>query len=209
MSNKLTWGSHVPLNKSLLNTFEITGVTEFGIGHNSTPVFAQHANKVIAVESDSKWLETMSKEYPATGKLTYIHHKTKYSRTTRPWDIKEQDAIEYKQFLNTINFDNTNMLFIDCYSGYRLHTFNHIHHKFDFITMHDVQNPGITNHWGGKTPTYDKDRYTLYVDKTYSVWTWLLIDNKHKDNIGKLIDNHDKFAKQYSDSKGRLIIEER
>jgi len=35
----LRWGSHIPLNKSLLQTFPITGALELGAGFYSTKLF--------------------------------------------------------------------------------------------------------------------------------------------------------------------------
>lgn len=207
-NHKQTWGSHVPLNKSLLKTFDISGVLELGIGFNSTPLFFQSCDNVISVENDLDWIEKIKSEkiVVETDTKYIIHHDVgDIKRTTRRHDLSDSFLISMNEYYKSLDVHLLNMLFVDQYSSLRLESLKAISDCFDVVVYHDVQRPGINNHYyGGFIPS---DKFDCFIDKSYKVWTGLLINKELVHKIDKLKEILDKETYNYTKSES-LIVQE-
>lgn len=199
MSQKSTWGSHVPINMTFLEVLPITGVIELGIGHNSTPSFVNKSPRTLSVENDQKWLKQIQQDYPPTDTHKYVHHEVSEIRSTRRSTISEQKLKAANTFYKQLCGDEYNMLFIDCYSGYRLEAFIAMHEQFDVITFHDYQaKPGRINHYDGKHVPYNTGLYDLWIDETYPAHTGIVISKKFAAQMDLIIDRHRNQVQQYT-----------
>lgn len=202
MSDAFTWGSHVPINKALIDTFSPTGVIELGIGYNSTPAFREEVEYVLSVENDKAWLEKMQIDWPGDSKKTYLHHKVDEFRYTRRHDISEEKLKAANEFYNSLCRQPYNYLFIDCFSGYRLEAFNSMHEWFDFVVFHDYQPKRARgNHWGGAQVPFNQEKFSLLIDETYEVWTGIIYNKKFEDSICNVWEHHTKRVKEHSGNK--------
>jgi hypothetical protein len=193
------WGSHVPINMSILKTFDIRGVLELGIGLNSTPFFFKYAPYVLAVETDLQWIERMRKSLTEDDNHKIVYHEVPeyIIRKTRRADLDPKDLKKASKFMNSLVNDKLNFLFIDCISSLRYEALTTMYKKFDVITFHDYQPPGITNHYeGGFKPNSD---YVMYRDETFIAHTGILIRKELEDKMDQLIQTHIEEVKKHSD----------
>lgn len=151
MSNRFSWGSHIPINKTILKTFNITGVLELGAGFHSTPFFFENCDYVVSVEQDREWIQKLRDEanLEEDDNHMLIHMDVSpYIRSSRRNTIDSNALDQASDFFLEVSEDKRfNFLFVDCYSGFRLEALNSIAHKFDYVVFHDVQPRGMENHF--------------------------------------------------------------
>lgn len=177
MSNRFSWGSHIPINKTILRTFNITGVLELGAGFHSTPFFFENCDYVISVEQDKEWINKMRQEANLVedDNHSLIHMDVApYIRSSRRNTIDAETLDQASSFFSEVSEDKRlNFLFIDCYSGFRLEALNSIAYKFDYVVFHDVQPRGMDNHFY-KDMIVPKDFVRLR-DRTFNCHCGILI----------------------------------
>ena len=115
------WGSHIPINKTLHELFDVTGVMELGMGFFSTPIFTSLSPYTISIESDIQWIDNLEEQ--GIGNTTthkIVHHNINNDNIDRSTDytdisdsVKETANILYDQYLT----DNINYL-LDVISPY-------------------------------------------------------------------------------------------
>lgn len=210
----LRWGSHVPLNASILKTFPITGVLELGAGLNSTPLFFKHAASAISVEADQAWINKLRNEKLITETENHqiIHHEIPEPIicSTRREVIPEQILENAGDFYKTLIDEKLNFLFIDCYSGFRLRALQSIHEHFDVVAYHDAHKGADRNH------SYDlfepSDKFDWYMDETWLTHTGLLVSKELSSYVPELISNMEiespKYAKKF-DTKCKVNLVEK
>lgn len=178
------WGSHIPINKTLLAVFDITGVMELGMGLFSTPLFTSLSPRTVSVECDIEWINNLKAKGISNSKThKIIHHviededvnrSTNYKEVTNT--IKQKANLLYEQHLT----DDINYLFIDCYAGLRLSALQSLYEKMDIIVFHDA---GIRDsQLYGYDQFIEHPNYTLFHDSSFSPWTGFLIKNSLLDN---------------------------
>lgn len=197
---KLRWGSHVPVNTSILKSFPITGVLELGAGFNSTPLFFDSCDNVISIENDLDWIGKLKEDnlIQETDNHKLIHHEVpeNINRSTYRKDIPANilnDAINfYKSFMSP----KINFLFVDCYAGFRLEALTKLYNSFDVIAYHDTE-PHFDH-------CYDYSKFApnnLYInifDKTFPANVGILISKKYENLISDFKNNFNIEAELYA-----------
>jgi len=201
MSDKFSWGSHIPINKSILKTFNITGVLELGSGFHSTPLFFNSCDYAISVEQDKAWIKKLKEESQIVedGNHCMIYQDVEpCTRATRRKDISKDILDAASDFFIEVSADDKlNFLFVDCYSGFRLEALDSIHHKFDCIVFHDVQPRGMINHsYEHFIPNKD---FVLLKDTTFVCHSGILIKKELFDEkFEELKDTFEKEVLEYA-----------
>ena len=184
LQHRQTWGSHAPINRALMETFNVTGVMELGMGWNSTVVFNELAKYVVSVETDKQWInELKAQGIVETENHKIIHQQTPHDivRQTRRWNLSpsvlqqlDQEAVTlWKSLLD----DRLNMLFIDSISSLRYPALVELHSDFDIIVMHDYElkrGHGRELHWANGAFECP-DTHVMFIDETYTVETAFMI----------------------------------
>lgn len=213
MSNRFSWGSHIPINKTILKTFDITGVLELGSGFHSTPLFFENCDFVISVEQDLEWIKKMRDEAELIEDENHmiVHQDVSpYIRSSRRKEIDKNVLDSASDFFTEISQDpRLNFLFVDCYSGFRLEALNSIANFFDYVVFHDVQPRGMDNHsYKDFVPSKDFSRFK---DTTFNCHCGILIKKEklNEEIINEFKQNFEKEVAEYSGSeffKPRLDI---
>lgn len=205
-NNQVRWSSHVPINKSILQTYDITGVLELGIGYYSTPMFFEHAKKVIAVETDLEWIEKIEKDLKTDENHQIIWHELPRGvvRQTRRRQVNEQTLLDARNFMLSLCTDDLNFLFIDCISSLRWEALTYLHEKFDVITFHDYQVPGIHNHYNDGDLRISNE-YEMFIDKTYMSHTGILLHKKLLNKLDELKSIHEKEVENFHPAKATIV----
>lgn len=205
-----TWGSHIPLNKAILDTFKITGVMELGSGLYSTSMFFKNSKNVISVETDQKWIEKVKEEIKETKNKRIVFQPTPkgITRSTRRNALTESQLAEARAFWLDLKTPKMNFLFIDCISSLRYEALIGIADQFDVVTFHDYQMapglPGIANHYNGQ-PFVPPETHKMFIDATYVTRTGLLIKNELCSNIDALRENHAKEVELHHKAEAKII----
>ena len=55
------WGSNIPVIKTIMEFFNPSGVLELGIGKYSTPLLYSYNKKLISIETDGDWINSVKK----------------------------------------------------------------------------------------------------------------------------------------------------
>jgi len=182
--SKETWGSHIPVNQAILQTFDVKGVVELGVGFFSTPVFLSGCDNVLSIETDSVWVDEVSGQFnPHINHKIVFHDIAPASRTTNRSSLPESFFDEVTKFYKAIDMSEYNLLFIDCASPIRYHSFQILADQFDIVVLHDVnKNRGLVKHWNNGVGL-ELDGYQRYTHESYPQHTGVYF----KDTI------HDKF----------------
>lgn len=198
----LRWGSHIPLNTTILKVLPITGVLELGAGLNSTGLFFNNADYVTSVEADQQWIQTLrEKGLEDTPKHKIVHHplpegivRGTYRENIDPKLLKEA-ATFYKAQIT----DEMNYLFVDCYAGFRLEALLELHHLFDVIAYHDAEEKHDYEY--GYSTFHANVDYRHFIDKTFLAHTGLLVTSRFDEYMPKFIETlnieSDKYAKRF------------
>jgi len=206
LSNKITWGSHIPLHKSIFNVLPISGSVEFGAGVHSTKVFFENTPFAISVETDEKWVEHVKENVGEDDNHKIYHVQTPIQRADRERNVDKRlidDAIQ--KCTNLINQHNEiNHMFVDSISSLRYRLLTELNTKFDVVTFHDYWTPGFTNHYRGGWAMKNPD-YQMYIDKTYQNHTGLLVHKSLLKMIPNLIVELQKQVEEYHPSTANLV----
>ena len=207
MTDKTTWGSHVPVHKSLFETYEVTGVIELGAGYHSTEMFFENCSKVTSIETDSVWVNKLQQTIKQDDDHKLVLHEVpvNITRSTRRSQV-DADFLESSVSFWESHIDgDMNYLFVDCISSLRLEAVEKLKSKFDIIVMHDVNEKGLGNHY--KLDMLDelsKDTtHNLVVDSTYRQHTGILVSKK-LGKIEEFIAEHAKQTEAYSKTKAKI-----
>lgn len=207
MNDKLTWGSHIPAHKALIDTYDIQGILELGAGLHSTSFFFNNCDNVISIETDKSWVKKLRTELKEDERHKLVLHEIpqNISRATRRRDITNEFLKDSVAFWKKNITKEINYLFIDSISCLRLEALEKLRNKFDIIVFHDANSKGLKNHYNENI--LDKlsksTKYNLIIDKTYKQYTGILILKK----FGKLDEfekNHKMRVKEYSNHEAQL-----
>lgn len=202
----LRWGSHVPLNKAIMQTFPITGVLELGAGFNSTPVFFENAEHVVSIENDKGWIDKLIVEKAVVEDDSHklVHHElpAEYYRGTRREQFDPKILKDSIKFFNSFVTDDFNLLFVDCYAGLRLEAINKLYKKFDVIVYHDAE-PTEDHHYGYSTLKVNKD-YCHYIDRTFLANTGFIFSKKLEPLFAQFVENYTKESEEWALKFGAL-----
>ena len=208
MNTKSTWGSHVPINKSILETFDITGVIELGAGYNSTQMFFENNSKVLSIETSKEWVNEIRKNIKEdeNHRILYYDIPSNIIKSTRRHQVTKEFLTQAVQFVDSQITSEFNFLFIDSISCLRYDMLVNLYHKFDVITFHDYQKPGIKNHYNDGYINEDDD-YQMYIDQTYEAHTGILIKKTLTDKIDQLMSNLQRNTFDYIKGSEAKLIE--
>lgn len=143
------YATHLPTLCNILNLNNIKSVFEFGCGNNSTLLFADKCEEVIAIEMQNEsWYQEMKSKVGNNVKLLCQIGPTQAIETLETYDRK---------------FD---LIFVDGHGDSRWKAINVASKYTDIIVAHDTE-----------TPSYRWDlvnldnRWSVMTDTTYSVYT--------------------------------------
>lgn len=205
MNEKYTWGSHAPINKTLMKIFEPNCALEFGVGHYSTPIFCENSKKTVCLDTDKNWLEAVSAKLESEHN-TFMHYPTRegISRKTRRHEVLDE-LPKFKSFLSQLHNEyNFDYAFIDSISSLRLEAIHTLIDKVDIIVFHDYNERGRKNHYDGGFER--PDNYMFLLDTSFPAHTGILIHKKHKDRILDIAKNLESEVHSYSSGKYRAIL---
>lgn len=188
----LMWGSHLPLNISLLKIFPITGVLELGAGINSTPIFFQNSEHTVSIECDLNWINKLRSENIVQEDENHkmYHHivPKKIVRQTPRGSISAKNLKLASDFYASFISPSINYMFVDCYAGLRLEALM-LYENFDFVAYHDAE-PNADHYYKYSKFNPNQD-YLHYIDKTFLAHTGFLIHKKFENLL-------EDFIKEYS-----------
>ncbi len=197
----LRWGSHIPLNKSLLQTFPITGALELGAGFYSTKLFFDACPVVTSIENDLRWIEKLRSEYDIIEDADHqmIHHiippeiKAGTLHSNIPSNIIDQAIEFYSSYITP----SMNYLFVDCFAGFRMPALNGLYQKFDVICYHDTEEKYA---WQYDYHLFNPNEdYLHYMDRTFDANSGFLISKRFQDLLPAFLDNYAREAGSYAD----------
>lgn len=201
---KLTWGSHTPLNRALIKTYELDSAIEMGAGVHSTKMLFEQCTYVQSFETDKLWTEYVKSEIGTSvnHEIIYMNLEKFLAQHKQPRSVNASEfSEEYFETAGSylkkvLDANREKLLFIDTIRSLRHYFLINFYVYFNYVTFHDYNKPGITNHWnGGVAPDLN---YVMLVDQTYKTFTgcWL-----HKSKLNKLDElkaNHAKEIFLYS-----------
>lgn len=196
----IRWGSHIPLNKALLQTFPITGVLELGAGFNSTPLFFDKLNYVVSIESDKEWitnlLKTANLSISENKKILYHQVPNDITRSTLRPNISNTILNDAVNFYKCNSNKNLNYLFIDQYAGFRYDALQNMYDEYDIIAYHDVQEKNV---YAYESFTLNKNtEYYRFIHTSFAAYTGVLISKKFNSLMCSFFDELRKESNQYS-----------
>lgn len=157
------YSTHLPILEYVLDTIGKCNVFEYGMGKYSTTLFAEKADKLIAVEmQDENWYKQIKQyDFKDTVNLYCM--------------LGKDNAIEFFKQLD-IKFD---IVFVDGHGESRWKCINEAFGKSDIIIAHDTETSSYN--WN----FVDLPQNYLWLDiKIHNPWTSVITNNKHL--IGKL-----------------------
>lgn len=208
--NRLTWGSHIDLNNALMDTFDVKGVVELGVGLYSTPIF-RRCPRTLSIECDLGWYNKIVKDLSSTDNHKIIYHDIGgLPIQTKRWDVPKERREKNTQLYRDLDVTDYNFLFVDNHASLRRDALDILHHKFDIIVYHDCQNtnrlrPGHINHSYEKDPDVGDfvphEDYIMIHDQTFTQWTGLLL---HKSLMPQFDELRENFVKRVAQLDERL-----
>jgi hypothetical protein len=196
----LRWGSHTPVNTSVLKSFPISGVLELGAGLNSTPLFFDNCKNVTSIENDSNWINKLREENlikeTENQKLVYHELPEFINRSTHRRDIPKHILRESIEFYKLYMVSDINFLFIDGYAGLRLEALEKLYNNFDIITYHDAE-PKFDHCYDYSKFTVN-DQYIHLIDKSFPAYVGILISKKYENLIPSFKENFNKEVEIYA-----------
>lgn len=204
MEKKIRWGSHIPVNNSVISALPITGVMELGAGFNSTPIFFKSLENVVSIEADAKWIATLQSEAGLVNTDTQllIHHDvpTSIKRGTLRSNIPKSIRKEAIKFYSYHIKPELNYLFVDQYAGFRVDSLIYLHDKFDVIAYHDAQ--------PADDPFYDytafkpSNDYLWFRYETFPGYTGVIVSKKFHTYIDDFINTLKLESELYASKHG-------
>lgn len=202
------WGSNRPVLKSIMDFFNPSGVLELGIGKYSTPLLYKYNKKLISIETDGDWIESIKKMIEPRDNFQAIHHKLLNIHSKTKFNLIsekiKQDCIEfYKQYITP----DLEFLFVDHVSGLRASSLVALFDKFQYIAYHDAE-PKQFKNYNYQILTKEKTKdYIHLMNKTPLVNTGILIHRKYSDIIKSFIEILDNNNKEYCKQFGMIYDE--
>ena len=157
------YSTHLPILQFVLDTNEKWKIFEYGMGMYSTTLFAEKADKLIAVEmQDENWFNKMSQcDFKNNTELRCM--------------VGKDLAIDLFKSLD-VKFD---LVFVDGHGESRWKCINEAFDKCDIIIAHDTETLSYNWHYVNLPNNY------FWLDiKVHNPWTSVITNNK--DLISKL-----------------------
>ncbi len=192
------WGSHVPLHRAILKSFTIDGILELGAGIYSTKEFFSSSKRVISIENDGGWIDRLRDHVDEDATHRMVHHVLKnksIDKGTPLEQVTEKERLDAISFYKQYVSDDINMLFIDGYTCFRFDALQSLYGFFDIVTYHDAEESELYGY------NYFRNymKYLHFIDKTFIVYTGLLIRPDLKDHIPLFMENFKKECEIYAD----------
>ena len=204
--NKIEWGSHVPVNRALLETYDVFGVIEFGMGYHSTPLFYNSAKKLLCVETDKNWIEEIRPDIQPREGFQILHHDISPSAVnTRRKTLTEEELNRQYDFYKSLDITGYNYLFIDSSSCTRYAVFETLADKFDIVVLHDVNSRGLNNHWNNGNGL-ELEGYNRYIHSTYQQHTGILLKSHLSDRFDQFEKRLVETTKEWGNGVSKLSV---
>jgi len=176
------WSSHNPVIYSILEILNPEFILELGIGNYSSPLFLNSkAKKIIHIENDIDWINTIKSKYQFDERSEIIYHNLndEVSNSTPRHKVPEACLKESEEFYNNLGqkllMSNSvgKLLFVDHFACLRTMSINILGNGFDAIIFHDAETPQIYNY--DELSSNLKIKFDCYILKTPSSWTGFYI----------------------------------
>ena len=198
----LKYGSHIPLNTSMLKWFPVTGVLELGAGMNSTPMFFKEVDTVTSIENDKNWIKKLRNSNVLKEDETHkiIHHSLPgwVKRGMRKAEIPQEMKDESIEFFESHITEGMNLLFVDNYAGFRLESLQKLYKRFDIILYHDAE-LSCDSSYGYSEFSPDSNKYYHFRDETFLANTGFLIKKGSQYSISDFVNILEEESKRYAD----------
>lgn len=171
----LRWGSHEPVLLAAIDIFRPDGALELGAGSYSTRLLFERIQSVTSIEADQAWIERLRADGLAeTGKQRLVYHPLPgFRRAVKPHEVPKNTLNEATKFYLRHSPSNMDLLFVDCYAGFRRRALEDLHKFFDVCIYHDAE-PKADQHYGFSSMKIDPG-YVRMIDKTFPAHTGIII----------------------------------
>lgn len=201
------FGSHFPVLKAVLETFEVQGVVEIGSGLTSTPFFAQHG-AVTSLETNSKWITSVEEALAKFDEAKVVHIKIKALGKTDSWTMgTDFDSVfeTQSQVLSDVLMQYTtaikahshlDLLFVDQEPvQLRALSLLQLYSRFKIVAWHDAEQSAINYEFFLKYANLTD--YELHTSRLLSPHTGILVHKSISTKIGPFLNRVAANAKIY------------
>jgi len=196
------WGSNRPVIKTIMEFFTPKGVLELGAGKFSTSMLYKYNKKLISIETDKAWIDTIKETLEPRSNFQIIHHDLGIHHKTKFNQISEKIKKECVEFYKHHISSELEFLLVDHVSGLRASSLLALFDKFKYVAYHDAQ-PAQFRNYNYNILTKEKSKdYIHMMSQTPLVHTGILIhkgyNNVIKNFIEILNDNNEEYCKKYN-----------
>lgn len=173
---RLRWGSHVPVLEALFDAFALDSVLELGAGLHSTPLFFRRARRVVAIEADAEWILRLVESGLAVDDRRELIRQPvprKTSRRTLREKLPPGELARATAFYKTHMRGPVDLLFVDCYAGYRRQAVLDLYRHTGVVVFHDAE-PEHDHQYGYSSMAFDPGWVRL-TDRTWPAHTGILL----------------------------------
>jgi hypothetical protein len=202
------YGTHLPVLKSILETFHPRGALELGAGRYSTPLLYHHVDRLVTIDNDPKWVGEVASLVPPRKNFSLIHHSLPgLTAGTRHWEVPQRTKQQCIAYYREVVASNPGMdlLFIDHISGLRSCALVALYDQFDFVVYHDAEDKGYGYE---QFAQHDNGDFLHFLLKPYIPYTGFLIRKKHADRVEELCRLMDQHALAYYTDFYRFALED-
>lgn len=192
----LLWGSHLPVLQAVIDAFPIVGALELGSGLHSTAILFDRLQSVVSIENYESWIDTLRENIQEDEKHYFAHFPFSHSKKAQREEIGQEALQKATEFYRSHMTFNPNLLFVDCFRGYRLQAMIDLHKDFDVIVYHDAQ-PRVDFRYGYSTFVPERN-FIQYIDRTFPTHTGVYINVDYKDRLASFIEHHNYYALEWA-----------
>lgn len=156
--------SHRPVIKAMVKTFAPETVVECGCGPNSTPLWSKTCKKVIGIEHNPEWVESIKDKCGDNVEfMTKVFWDLKFS--TYPDDLPLSRRREMYDYFSTapINSLSIDLLFVDSFAAVRVYALMALAKRAGITMYHDTE---VDKYWyryfEEKLPIYYQNGFRHY-----------------------------------------------
>jgi len=193
------WGSNIPPIQTVMEFFNPTGILELGMGKYSTRLLYSYNKKLISIETDGDWVDTIKKTIVPRDNFQVIHHQLGVHHKTKFNQISDQVKLESIEFYKQYITPDLEFLFVDHVSGLRASSILGLLDQFKYIVYHDAQ-PSQFKNYNYQILTKEKTKnYVHFIWPLPIVSSGILIHKNYEDKVQGFVEMLNKNSRSYCD----------
>lgn len=136
-----TWGSHIPLFRTVCEFAKHDTIIECGIGFFSTPELVASCKRLFCIEHDPEWAQKVMQDIKGSEKVTlFTEPVPSGKKAIRAWLTGEELIAAERVYARLFpQLPHSDILFVDTFSGLRLTALQMLWQKADTIIIHDTE----------------------------------------------------------------------